>query len=1098
MAQTTIVPKDAVALAEEIVNKNYLPHLQDMEVLPLSAEIALDDVILYKVNKMSYDKDEMFVDKFMSAFGALTSMSCSVILILDGFADKTNFYIGIRSEESTRRTARSIADTFKSSLAGQFPGISIEDCSLIPKGESFSKQSDVFSRFKDVSSISSATVIPSFKRMNSTYSNANYIQGLEKLSIAMQGKRYTAIIIARNNTSDDIKDIRIGYENIYSQLSAQSSQQLALTNNESISNSINCTKGYTDTSSVSEMVGATHSLQFSKSETKGETHSNTKTTNYSRNNFWGKAGKAAGPLMEAGAILTATGVGTPVGVLMMGAGAIAGVGNVFGAGTNGESKGHTDGTNESKTFTIGTNEGFTESFTKSKSHADSFTSSNGQTATFGDSKSVTITSHNKHIEELLSRIDKQLKRISNAEGMGLWQAGSYFLSYNDRSTAEICSSIFRSIMQGEDSGIEVSAINTWYHNKKESSLTAKTSLILNYLKSLIHPIFIYNNSASQIKGIHVTASSLINSSELSMLMGLPRKSVPGLPVVEHSSLAKEVVKYISSSEETPLNLGCVFDQGTENISVKVNVDKKSLTKHVFITGSTGCGKSETVYKLIDEARAKGVKFLIVEPAKGEYKNVFGNTPVWGTNPNISRLLRINPFRFPTGNNGIHVLEHIDRLVEIFNVCWPMYAAMPAVLKKAVLACYEKCGWNLINSNNRNATELFPTFVDLQQELVQAINESAYSEEVKSNYTGSLLTRVESLTNGINGEIFASADLSDEVLFDENAIVDLSRVGSLETKSLIMGILIMRLSEYRMSTTKQANSGLRHITVLEEAHNILKRTSTEQSMESSNVAGKSVEMITNAIAEMRTYGECFVIVDQSPTSVAPAAIKNTNTKIIMRLPDGDDRKITGKASSMKDNQIDEIAKLPTGVAVVYQNDWVAPVLCKIDMYKGERVPFAPIDGMRRFDNSKAINAEILKLLLKGRVKVPIELDTDFILGNIQSCRFPTSLKIEITNIIADVKQGKCEIWQDENFAKLSNLIVELLSARIAVEQIVKKAKDFKELDLLLDSFVIQKASISENLKLAVRQCLMMQYGEKDDTNRRISDAWFKETKKQLLS
>ena len=59
------------------------------------------------------------------------------------------------------------------------------------------------------------------------------------------------------------------------------------------------------------------------------------------------------------------------------------------------------------------------------------------------------------------------------------------------------------------------------------------------------------------------------------------------------------------------------------------------------------------------------------------------------------------------------------------------------------------------------------------------------------------------------------------------------------------------------------SGLQHITVLEEAHNLLRRTSTEQSQESSNLQGKSVEMLTNAIAEMRTYGEGFIIADQAP-------------------------------------------------------------------------------------------------------------------------------------------------------------------------------------------------------------------------------------------
>ena len=106
-----------------------------------------------------------------------------------------------------------------------------------------------------------------------------------------------------------------------------------------------------------------------------------------------------------------------------------------------------------------------------------------------------------------------------------------------------------------------------------------------------------------------------------------------------------------------------------------------MASHTFITGSTGSGKSNTVYHMLDRARKQGVKFLVVEPAKGEYKNVFGgrkDVTVLGTNPKLSQLLRINPFSFP---ENIHVLEHMDRLVEIFNVCWPMYACYAGSIKE---------------------------------------------------------------------------------------------------------------------------------------------------------------------------------------------------------------------------------------------------------------------------------------------------------------------------------------------------------------------------------------------------------------------------------
>ena len=194
----------------------------------------------------------------------------------------------------------------------------------------------------------------------------------------------------------------------------------------------------------------------------------------------------------------------------------------------------------------------------------------------------------------------------------------------------------------------------------------------------------------------------------------------------------------------------------------------------------------------------------------------------------------------------------------------------------------------------------------------------------------MVTRVNSLTNGISGQIFCdNYDIPNSVLFDQNTIVDLSRVGSNETKSLIMGITVLKLSEYRMAKNTQANSNLRHITVLEEAHNLLKKTSNESV--GSNVIGKSVEMICNSIAEMRTYGEGFIIVDQSPTAVDISAIKNTNTKILMRLPEKNDSDAVGNAVGLNDEQKKELSRLETGVAVVMQNNWLEAVLCHIDAF-----------------------------------------------------------------------------------------------------------------------------------------------------------------------
>ena len=1059
--------KNALNLVDDVVLKSYLKRLDSMDIASMPEAEGVDSsIVLFKINRMVYEEDEFATDKFISAISSMSFADCSVFLVIDGYRDKTDFYLGVKNNDPKRTTA-SVADTFKSSLMGQFPGIDIEDCSIVEKGKKSSLQEQVLRRISNASSLSSYVGIPAFKDEDGKYDNKNYVQGTEKLAQAMQGKRYTAIILASNLTTDVVTEIRNGYETIYSQLSPMSTQQLAYSTNESLANAINRSKGVTQ--------GKT------KTQTIGESHTNGTSNSHSKSDSETKKSKIAvgssvlgGVLAAVGTGLTITGAGAAIGLPLMAAG-----GAMSAVGAAGKSK--TSGT----TDTYGTSQSDTEnrSMSDAKSHSETFTDSLGKTATIGSSKNYTLTIHNKHIEELMKRIDQELERISMSESTGLWSVASYFFSYdNDFASAESASTIFKSIMQGEESGVETSAINSWIDNSQ------KMKMLTNSVCHLSHPVF-WNNLTVNGENIKVENSSLLSSKELAMLLSLPHKSVPGFPVVEHVSLAKEVIRNNESLMKREVSLGCIFDLGKAYTENRVKLDVKSLTQHVFVTGSTGCGKSETIYKLINETKQVGTKFLVIEPAKGEYKNVFGDVNVFGTNPLIMPLLRINPFSFPT---GVHVLEHIDRLTEIFNVCWPMYSAMPAVLKKAMLDAYESCGWDLRLSVNRlsRGEDVYPSFLDLFLSLEKVITESAYSEEVKSNYSGALLTRVESLTNGLNGEIFSVNELSNMVLFDENCIIDLSRVGSQETKSLIMGILIIRLSEYRMTGANTPNSALKHLTVLEEAHNILKRVSTEQSQEGSNMAGKSVEMITNAIAEMRTYGEGFVIVDQSPTSVDKAAIKNTNTKIVMRLPDEDDRKVSGKAAGMNDKQIDEIAKLPTGVAVVYQNDWVSPVLCKIDRMENSRVIFnEQKDSILELNSENDINY-IIEFLLAGQTEnTQKAFDIIQIEKSVRAFNMPSKVRMALLDTIEEYKKNNyISLWNSVSIYDLSSLLTDLLGIRKEFEKCVRQYCQSKELNKKLTDLVKTRVPLDYVSCRYCLKCLFADFSLHSSANKKMAEEW----------
>lgn len=540
------------------------------------------------------------------------------------------------------------------------------------------------------------------------------------------------------------------------------------------------------------------------------------------------------------------------------------------------------------------------------------------------------------VSHMLEIIDKQMKRLEECEALGLWDFAAYVF-FTDYDLVDEVSHMYMSLTQGNESYYERPAVNLWNAQNGGGKYKDEIIKIRDYVSYLRHPKFYkdqdkvreFFNGESWPDKVSCTAS--ISGSELTRALNLPGKSVAGLPVIECAPFGREIASY-DKMVDGDICIGKIHHMHHDE-DIPVKLDSDSLTSHVFITGSTGSGKSNTVYKLLEKANTN---FLVIEPAKGEYRYQFGDdVHKYGTNYMMGDMLKINPFAFP---ENIHVYEHIDRILDVFNVCWPMYAAMPAVLKDSIIRAYEKTGWDMRSSINSRG-RVYPTFADVCEEIDNVLDSSDYSDESKGNYKGSLKTRLKSLTNGINGLIFCDDNIPNDILFDSKTIIDLSRVGSSENKALIMGILVIRLQEYRMSSHNGSslNEGLRHITVLEEAHNLLKNSSSSCSPEmGGGLEAKSVEMLSNAIAEMRTYGEGFVIVDQAPGLLDMSVIRNTNTKIIMRLPDQSDRELVGKAANLNDDQIQELARLQRGVAAVYQNEWIEPVLCHVDKYESRYI------------------------------------------------------------------------------------------------------------------------------------------------------------------
>ena len=108
----------------------------------------------------------------------------------------------------------------------------------------------------------------------------------------------------------------------------------------------------------------------------------------------------------------------------------------------------------------------------------------------------------------------------------------------------------------------------------------------------------------------------LNTEELSLLANLPLREMPGIPMQPSASFSLNPPSV--SNPAAALKIGRLLDGGEEIGDLDYDVDLDTLTRHVFITGITGSGKSNTCRRLLASLMEAGRNFLVIEPAKDEY------------------------------------------------------------------------------------------------------------------------------------------------------------------------------------------------------------------------------------------------------------------------------------------------------------------------------------------------------------------------------------------------------------------------------------------------------------------------------------------------
>ncbi len=458
-------------------------------------------------------------------------------------------------------------------------------------------------------------------------------------------------------------------------------------------------------------------------------------------------------------------------------------------------------------------------------------------------------------------------------------------------------------------------------------------------------------------------SCLLTSRQVAVLTCPPAEEYPGYEIIEHAQFGVQPIQASSATHARQLQIGEILADGRNTGNV-LAMDLDDLTAHALIVGVTGSGKTNTCFQILAQLAANGVPFLVIESAKSEYRELLGDAR-FKEKPRIFTVgnetvapLRLNPFEVPPGTL---IQTHIDYVKELFGAAFVLYPPMPQVLEQGIEEIYKDCGWDLAANRNARAggdyrgARLFPILDDLVEKVKELVGRMNYSAEIRGNVTTSLINRLDQLRlAGGKGPMFNTRQsLPAEELFGKPCIVELKSLVSDDEKAFLIGLILIRLYEYHeglreAERAEKTSDGaapatrpgvLRHVTLIEEAHRLLRNVGSGPSSDvSANPKGRAIEVFSNMLAEIRAYGEGIVMAEQIPVKLVPDAIKNTNLKIVHRLLAADDRNAVGSTMNLREDQLGHLTRLQKGQAVVYSEKLLRPVLLK--------APYTPVKDVAK--------------------------------------------------------------------------------------------------------------------------------------------------------
>ncbi|MGN0482097.1 MAG: helicase HerA domain-containing protein [Lachnospiraceae bacterium] len=864
-----------------LTNKSvmYLTNLLDFQK---TKEIENKDIYLLKVTDICYEEQAPKKEALENVLSSLKMDGLNFIFLIVGRKEKVDFYYGISKDLNYKKpldfAIKDIGDTIlRPAIQGNFRGSKT-------KALTADERESVLETIRNMPEAGVIEGVPGANKDDEKY------QGIDRLINVMYGDSYCFLVVAKPLNMEDIFEIQKNLYEFYDMKSSYSKKSIQIGKGTNSGSSESNTEGTSNTE------GSSGSATISDGTSNSDTH--TVGTNDGWNEGWSKNDTKDGQTNHS----SATGSS----------------GSKSGGSNTSDAK--QTGANHSESKTIG------NSSSKTKNESKTTAKSTGSST----STTTTVEYSNRNLQDFIKFMDDVIfPRLDYGKGKGMFLTSMCVFASKKTALQKIKNTV-TALYSGETGNkiplssfdLSENAKNAFRSFQLPTGKYKDDGTRENYLTH-----FAMHHIVDRKK--NTCLGNWITTNELGMIAGLPQKEVVGLSLNEEVEFGLNYQK--PDLEEHRIELGCLIQNGNELKESPVYLDKADLDKHIFVSGVTGSGKTTTCQKILKKA---DMPFLVIEPAKTEYRVMCRNDKdikVFTLGDNQTTPLPMNPLIFYPRES---ITSRVDLLCACIESAFDMEAAIPQIIEQALYRSYEEKGWDIYTNQNRNYSEeecfdgsgkAFPTISDLIKNCEIVVNEQGFDDRLKNDYIGSIKARLLGLTSGEKGFLLnttSSVDFMD--LLDHKVVFELEHIRSSAEKSLIMGFILINLSE-AIREKYELEGKFQHITLVEEAHRLLSKCQAGDSP----AKKQSVEMFSDMLAEIRKYGESLIIVDQIPNKLTPDVLKNTNTKIIHRIFAADDKEAVGNTIMLKEEQKEFLSNLPTGRAVYFTTGTDKAIQIQID-------------------------------------------------------------------------------------------------------------------------------------------------------------------------